>query len=144
MPEQLAGDLAWLGAGVLFAWLGCAVAQLTALAPVRSRRPRATPRCTGQAGEPHKRRLAFAISFALLLTVPLGVLTAGWTRAADATVAVEAGVLGGLCLAGRRDLTRRVRTVALLGGASGASVLIGAFVGYVLQPERSPCERVAL
>ncbi|WP_321926057.1 hypothetical protein [Paraburkholderia guartelaensis] len=144
MPEQLAGDLAWLGAGALFAWLGCAFAQLAALAPVRARRSRAAPRCAGRAGAPHKHRLAFAISFALLLTVPPGVIAAGGMHAADATVAVEAGVLAGLCLAGRRDLTRRARTAALLGGVSGASVLIGAFVGYLLQPERGAGERVAL
>ena len=45
MPEQLAGDLAWLGAGALFAWLGCALAQLAALAPEDSvdRAPLDTP-----------------------------------------------------------------------------------------------------
>jgi hypothetical protein len=144
MPEQLAGDLAWLGAGALFAWPGCAFAQLAALAPVRARRFRAAPRCARRADVPHKHRLAFAISFALLLTVPPGVIAAGWMHAADATVAVEAGVLAGLCLAGRRDLTRRARTAALLGGVSGASVLIGAFVGFLLQPERGAGERVAL
>ncbi|HKT93866.1 MAG TPA: hypothetical protein VJS18_17005 [Paraburkholderia sp.] len=147
MPDQLAGDLVWLGAGVLFAWLGCAFAQLAALAPVRawpSSRSCAAPRCAKRAGAPHKHRLAFAISFALLLTVPPGLIAAGWMHSLDATVAVEAGVLGGLCLAGRRDLTRRARTAALLGGVSGASVLIGAFVGYMLQPDRSPIERVAL
>ncbi|MEM5316690.1 hypothetical protein [Paraburkholderia sp. JHI869] len=147
MPEQLAGDLAWLGAGVLFAWLGCAFAQLAALAPLRawpSPRSRAVPRCARRAGAPHKHRIAFAISFALLLTVPPGVIAAGGMHAPDATVAVEAGVLAGLCLAGRRDLTRRARTAALLGGVSGASVLTGAFIGYVLQPERGPIERVAL
>ena len=147
MPEQLAGDLAWLGAGVLFAWLGCAFAQLAALAPVRawhSSRPRAVPRCAKHAAASHKHRLAFAILFALLLTVPPGVIAAGWTRLPDATVAVEAGLLGGLCLAGRRDLTRRARTAALLGAVSGASVLIGACAGYVLQPERGSIERMAL
>ena len=147
MPEQLAGDLAWLGAGALFAWLGCAFAQLAALAPVRawpSSRFRAVPRCAKRAGAPHKYRLIFAMSFALLLTVPPGVIAAGWMHAPDATVAVEAGVLGGLCVAGRRDLTRRARTAALLGGVSGASILIGAFVACVLPPERSPGERVAL
>ncbi|CAD6541046.1 hypothetical protein LMG27952_03685 [Paraburkholderia hiiakae] len=147
MPEQVASDLAWLGVGVLFAWLSCAFAQLAALAPVRawpSSCPRAAPRCAKHAGAPHKHRLAFAISFALLLTVPPGVIAAGWMHSPDATVAVEAGVLGGLCLAGRRDLTQRARTAALLGGVSGASVLIGALVGYVLQPERSPIERVPL
>ncbi|WP_321911568.1 hypothetical protein [Paraburkholderia sp. J11-2] len=147
MPEQLAGDLAWLGVGALFAWLVCAFAQLAALAPVRawsSSRSRAALRCAKRAAAPHKHRLAFAISFALLLTVPPGLIAAGWMQSPVATVAVEAGVLGGLCLAGRRDLTRRARTAALLGGVSGASVLIGAFIGYVLQPERSPIERVAL
>ncbi|MCP3724357.1 hypothetical protein M3I53_14670 [Paraburkholderia sp. CNPSo 3272] len=147
MPEQLAGDLAWLGAGALFAWLGCAFAQLAALAPVRawsSSRSHARPRCARRAGAPYKHRFAFAVSFALLLTVAPGAIAAGWMHAADATVAVEAGVLGGLCLVGRRDLTRRARTAALLGGVAGASVLIGAFVGYVLQPERSAGERVAL
>ncbi|WP_069261630.1 hypothetical protein [Paraburkholderia nodosa] len=147
MPEQLAGDLAWLGAGALFAWLGCAFAQLAALAPVRAwplSRSRSTPSCARRAGAPRRHRLAFAISFALLLTVPPGVIAAGWMHGPDATVAVEAGVLGGLCLAGRRDHTPGARTAALLGGVSGASVLIGAFVGYVLQPERSAGERVAL
>ncbi|MFT0168101.1 hypothetical protein [Paraburkholderia mimosarum] len=144
MPVQLAGDLAWLGAGVLFAWFGCAFAQLAALAPVRSRRVRALPRCVDRAGASHKHRLAPSISIALLLTVPFGVLAACWTHAADATVAVEAGVLGGFSLARSRDLTRRVWIVALLGGLSGASVLIGVFAGLVLQPERSPYERVAL
>ncbi|WP_233884159.1 hypothetical protein [Paraburkholderia flagellata] len=147
MPDQLAGDLVWLGAGALFAWLGCAFAQLAALAPVRawpSSRSCAAPRCAKRAGASHKHRLAFAISFALLLTVPPGLIAAGWMHSMDATVAVEAGVLGGLCLAGRRDLTRRARTAALLGGVSGASVLIGAFVACVLQLERSSIERVAL
>ncbi|PYE27458.1 hypothetical protein C7410_102141 [Paraburkholderia silvatlantica] len=147
MLEQLARELAWLGAGALFAWLGCAFAQLSALAPVRawrSSRSRTATRCARRAGAPHKHRLAFAISFALLLTVPPGAIAAGWIHAPDATVAVEAGVLGGLCLAGRRDLTRRARVAALLGGVSGACALTGAFVGYVLQPERSPGERVAL
>ncbi|HTR11009.1 MAG TPA: hypothetical protein VMJ11_31020 [Paraburkholderia sp.] len=144
MPEQLAGDVAWLGAGVLFAWLGCAFAQLAALAPVRARRSRAAPRCVRCSDAVHKRRLGFVISFALLLTVPPGVAAAGWAHAIDATVAVEAGVLAGLCYAGRRDLTRRVRTAALTGGVLGAAAVGGGIAGFVLQPGRAPGERVAL
>lgn len=143
MPEQLAVDVAWLVAGVLFAWLGCAFAQLAALAPLRASRARATPRCRRRAAA-HKHRLGFAISFALLLTVPPGVAAAGWAHAVDATVAVEAGVLAGLCHAGRRDLTRRVRAAALAGGALGAAALSGGMAVFLLQPGRAPGERVAL
>ncbi|SDC13204.1 hypothetical protein [Paraburkholderia lycopersici] len=144
MPEQLAGDLAWLGAGALFAWLGCALAQLAALAPARVWGSHAAPRCTGRAGAPHKHRFGFVISFALLLTVPPGVLAEGWAHATDAVMAVEAGVLAGLCHAGRRDFTRRVHRVAATAVAFGASVLVGGFVGFVLLPARSPIERIAL
>ncbi|WP_322030982.1 hypothetical protein [Paraburkholderia sp. J76] len=147
MPEQLAGDLAWLGAGALFAWLGCAFAQLAALWPLRARSSscvRAAPRCTKHAGAALKHRLAFALSFALLLTLPPGAIAAGWMQGAGATVAVEAGVLCGLCFAGRRDLARCARPAALVGSVSGSILLIAAFVGYVLQPERSSNERMAL
>ncbi|CAG9260748.1 conserved membrane hypothetical protein [Paraburkholderia unamae] len=144
MPDLLAGDLAWLGAGALFAWLGCAFAQLAALAPVRSRRSHAAPRCAQRAGAPHKRRFGFAISFALLLTVPPGVLAAGCSHATQAAVAVEAGVLAGLYIAGRRDLTRRARTAALAGGALGAAALTGGFASCLLEPGRAPFERAAL
>jgi hypothetical protein len=144
MPEQLAGDLAWLGAGALFAWIGCAFAQLAALAPVRSRRSHAAPRCTRRAGAAHKHRFGFAISFALLLTAPPGALAVAWAHAPDAAVAVEAGVLAGLCYAGRRDLTRHARPAALMGGALGAAALGDGLAGCVLQSGGAPSERVAM
>jgi hypothetical protein len=144
MPEQLAGDLAWLGAGVLFAWLGCAFAQLAALAPLRSRRTRAVPRCTRRPAASHNAGFGVAISFALLLTAPPGALAAGWAHAIGATVAVEAGVLAGLCLAGRRDLTRHVRVAALTGGTLGACLLGGGVAGFLVHPVRALAERFAL
>jgi hypothetical protein len=144
MPEQLAGDLLWLGAGVLFAWLGCAFAQSAALAPVRTRRTRAAPPCTRRYAASHNARLAFAISFALLLTVPPGALAAGWAHAIGATVAVEAGVLAGLCHAARRDLRRHVRMTALMGGTLGACLLGAGVAGFLVQPQRAPVERLAL
>jgi hypothetical protein len=76
--------------------------------------------------------------------VPPGALAAGWAHAIGATLAVEAGVLAGLCFAGRRDLTRYVRTTALAGGTLGVCLLGGGFAGFLVDPVRAPVERVAL
>ena len=79
MREQLAGDIVWLGGGLLYGWLICALAQLAALGPARACRAAASVR--GRTGcalcklPPREYSAAAAICFALLLIVPPGVHT---------------------------------------------------------------------
>ena len=76
MREQLAGDIVWLGGGLLYGWLICALAQLAALGPARACRAAASVR--GRTGcalcklPPREYSAAAAICFALLLIVPPG------------------------------------------------------------------------
>ncbi|WP_321786061.1 hypothetical protein [Paraburkholderia sp. J94] len=148
MPEQLAGDVAWLGGGVLFAWLVCALAQLAALAPAWARRgpARAKPRCKRARREVSQpaRHLAFAISFGLLLTIPPGVLAALLAHGAAAVAAAEAGVLAGLWLGARRDLTKRARVAGAAGCVIGASAMAAALASFLLLPAQDALERAAL
>ncbi|MEI7292748.1 hypothetical protein WCQ02_11415 [Paraburkholderia tropica] len=148
MPGQLAGEMAWLGGGVLFAWLVCALAQLAALAPAWARREpaRAKPRCRRAQDEVSKpaRHAAFAIAFALLLTIPPGVLAASLMHGAAAVAVVEAGVMAGLWLGARHDLTKRARVAGVAGCLLGASAMVAAFASCLLWPAQNVVERVTL
>lgn len=143
MPEQWAADLAWLGGGAIFAGLMCAFAQFAALLPARLQRSHAPlqPRCGRDA--PHKSRVVIAISFALLLTVPPGVIAAGGTHAIDATVAVQIGVMAGLVCASRHEFSAYVRAVALCGIAMGAMLIGGAFLALLLSADLALSARAA-
>ncbi|HKT95320.1 MAG TPA: hypothetical protein VJS30_02140 [Paraburkholderia sp.] len=146
MPEQLAGDVAWLGGGLLFAWLVCALAQLSALAPAWARRApeRAKPRCKRTREAKPRARIALAISFALLLTVPPGLLAALVAHLPDAVAAAECGALAGLWLGARHDLARRARATAAAGCVVGAVSICVGFTGFLLLPALSASGRAAL
>lgn len=141
MPEQLAVDLAWLGGGATFAWLICAIAQVSALVPGKRRRERRPSCCPHDAT--HKSRVAVALSFALFLTVPAGLIAAGSAHAASATIAVEIGVMTGLVCASGRDFTARTRAVALCGCALGAVLAGGAFFAFLWRTELAAPARLA-
>lgn len=136
MQEQLAGEALWLGGGLLFAWLICALAQLAAFLPAFSRGgiARGKVRCAKRERErgANGRGPAFATGFALLLTIPPGLLAAFCARSGIATVAVvEVGVLAGLWLGSRRDLRPYRRAIAALAYAAGAAMLAGGFASFL-------------
>ncbi|WP_028219029.1 hypothetical protein [Paraburkholderia oxyphila] len=146
MPEQLAGDLVWLGGGLVFAWLVCAFAQLSAFAPAWTLRAprRAKPRCRRAREAKPRSRNALAISFALLLTVPPGLLAALVAHVPDALAAAECGALAGLWLGARRDLAKRARAMAAAGCMVGAASICVAFASFLLLPELPASGRAAL
>ncbi|MFD1554517.1 hypothetical protein ACFSHT_02600 [Paraburkholderia silviterrae] len=146
MPEQLAGDLAWLGGGLLFAWLVCAFAQLSAFAPAWALRApqRAKPRCKRVREVKPRSRIALAISFALLVTVPPGLLAALVAHVPDALAAAECGALAGLWLGARHDLAKRARAMAAAGCMVGAASICVAFASFLLLPELPASGRAAL
>lgn len=146
MPEQLAGDVAWLGGGLLFAWLVCALAQLSALAPAWARRApaRAKPRCKRAREMMPWARTALAISFALLLTVPPGLLAALVAHLPDAVAAAECGALAGVWLGARHDLAKRARATAAAGCMVGAVSICVCFASFLLLPALPASGRAAL
>lgn len=146
MPEQLAGDVAWLGGSLLFAWLVCAFAQLAALAPAWARRApaRAKPRCKHAREVKPRARTALAISFAMLLTVPPGLLAALLAYRPDAVAAAECGALAGLWLGARHDLARRARATAVAGCMVGAVSICVCLASFLLLPALPASGRAAL
>ncbi|RQH05348.1 hypothetical protein [Paraburkholderia dinghuensis] len=149
MREQLAGDIVWLGGGVLYAWLTCALAQLAALAPAWARRAavpaRVKPGCVRCMSPWREYRVASAICYGLLLTVPPGVLAASVAHAADAAVAVVVGVFAGVWPGILLDVRARVRTTAVAGCVGGLAALGGGFAWFLVRPEPGLLEqRVAL
>lgn len=146
MLEQLAGDVAWLGGGLLFAWLVCAFAQLSALAPAWARRApqRVKPRCKPVREVRPRSRIALAVSFALLLTMPPGVLAALVAHLPDAVAAAQCGALAGLWLGARHDLARRARATAVAGCLVGVLSICVGFAGLLLLPALPASGRAAL
>ncbi|HKT98356.1 MAG TPA: hypothetical protein VJS30_17790 [Paraburkholderia sp.] len=146
MPEQLAGDVAWLGGGLLYAWLVCALAQLAALAPAWARRTpeRVKPRCKHVREAKPQARAAIAISFALLLTVPPGLLAALVAHWPGAVAAAQCGALAGLWLGARHDLAKRARATAAAGCVVGAVSICVCVAGFLLLPALPVSGRAAL
>jgi hypothetical protein len=152
MPEQLARDMAWLCGGLLYAWLVCALAQLAALAPAWARRAPESASDAVKRRQSCRRvrevqppaRTVLAISFALLLTVPPGVLAMLVAHTPAAAAAAEIGALAGLWLGARHDLTKRARATALAGGAVGVATLCVCFVIFLLLPALPVSGRAAL
>ncbi|NLP59835.1 hypothetical protein [Paraburkholderia sacchari] len=146
MPEQLAGDVAWLGGSLLYAWLACVFAQLAALAPAWARRApaRAKPRCKHAREATPWVRTALAISFALLLTVPPGLLAALLAYRPDAVGAAECGVFAGLWLGARHNLAKRARTTAVAGCMVGAVSIVVCLVSFLMLPALPASGRAAL
>ncbi|WP_434663778.1 hypothetical protein P5W99_16000 [Paraburkholderia sp. A3BS-1L] len=146
MPEQLAGDVAWLGGSLLYAWLACVFAQLAALAPAWARRApeRAKPRCKHAREVAPRVRTALAISFALLLTVPPGLLAALVAYRPDAVGAAECGVLAGLWLGARHNLAKRARATAVAGCVVSAVSMGVCLVSFLMMPALSTSGRAAL
>lgn len=146
MPEQLAGDVAWLAGSLLFAWLACAIAQLAALAPAWARRApvRAKPRCKLAREVKSRVRNALAISFALLLMLPPGLLAALVAYRPDALAAAQCGALAGLWLGARHDLARHARATAIAGCSVGAVSICVCLAGFLLLPALPASGRAAL
>lgn len=147
MPELTAGDIGWLGAGWLFAWM------LGALVRLAARRARdngrgAKPRCGRRSRTPPMRtahrggRLALAPG--LLAAVPLALMLFGATGATHAVILTAAGALCGAWLARRWDQPAPPRFVAAAGCALGAAVVAGGFALHLLMPCHGVLERGAL
>lgn len=147
MREQLAGDIVWLGGGLLYGWLICALAQLAALGPARACRAAASVR--GRTGcalcklPPREYSAAAAICFALLLIVPPGVLAGGVGHGADAAVAVVAGAFAGVWPGLLLDVGARVRATAVAGCIGGLAALAGGFAWFLARPEPALLEQRA-
>lgn len=146
MPEQLAGDVAWLGGGLLFAWLVCAFAQVSALAPAWARLApaRAKPRCKRAREMTPRVRTALAISFALLLTVPPGLLAVLLAHLPEAAGAAECGALAGLWLGARHDLAKHARVTAAAGCMVGVVSICVSVTSFLLLPALPASGRAAL
>jgi hypothetical protein len=139
MQEQLAGDIVWLGGGLLYGWLLCALAQLAALGPASACRAAATTRVRAGCGlckpPPREYSGTSAICFALLLIMPPGVLAGGVAHTAGAVVAVVAGAFAGVWPGLLLDAGARVRVTAVAGCIGGLAALAGGFAWFLAQPE---------
>lgn len=153
MSGLLARDLAWLGGGMLFVALTCALAQGVALLPAagsRRRAPgatptRAKPRCTHRPRTRRaERRVGLALSLALLLIVSPGVLAACVAPDVDTVLAVECGALAGMALACRCDLAVHRRVTVWLSLVAGALAPGWSFTRLVLLSAQTAPARVAL
>jgi len=149
MREQLAGDIVWLGGGLLYAWLMCALAQLAALAPAWARRVpvsgRVKARCARSKSPSREYGVAAAICFALLLAVPSGVLAFGVAHAAGAAVMVVAGAFAGLWTGIRLNVGARVRVrvTGVAGCVGGLAALGGGFAWFLAPTEPGLLEQRA-
>ena len=141
MPELTAGDIGWLGAGWVFAWVLGALARLAAggargAKPRCSRRPATPP----MRAVPRRGRLAFA----LLPVVPLALLLSGANDVSHAVVVTAAGALCGAWLARRWGGQASPRFVAAVGCMLGAAAVAGGFALYLLMGCDGVLERGAL
>ncbi|WP_028228310.1 NAD(P)(+) transhydrogenase (Re/Si-specific) subunit beta [Paraburkholderia ferrariae] len=148
MPEQLVGEVLWLGGSLLFAWLTCALAQLAVpaggLSPGRAAARRG---CARRDRNKLRYRVAFAICLALLLMVPPALLAAVLSRTAAAMAAAGLGAIAGLRLGNRWDLRSCAPAIALAAGLAGLAAMSGGFAGFLAGLERwgaQPGLRVAL
>lgn len=150
MREQLSGGIVWLGGGLLYAWLMCALAQLAALVPAWARRAasprRAKPGCAPHKSPRREYRAASAICFALLLIVPPGLLATSVAHAGSsvvAVVAVVAGACAGMWAGIVLDAGTRVRVIAAVGCVGGLAALAGGFAWFLARPEPGSLEQRA-
>jgi hypothetical protein len=151
MREQLAGEFVWLVGGLLYAWLMCALARLAAFAPARVRRVPVSvpvkPRCAPSRSSASAREYGVAadICFALLSTVPPGVLAAGIAHTAGSVVMVVAGACAGMWTGIRFKVGVRVRVTAVAGCVGGLAALGGGFAWFLACAEPAlPEQRAAL
>lgn len=147
MREQLSGDIVWLGGGLLYAWLMCALAQLAALVPSWARRVagpvRAKPGCAPHKSPRREYRAAWAFCFALLLIVPPGLLAASVAHVGGAAVAVVAGAFAGVWPGLLLDVGARVRVIAAAGCVGGLAALAGGFAWFLARAEPGSLEQRA-
>jgi hypothetical protein len=147
MQEQLSGDIVWLGCGLLYAWLMCALAQLAALVPAWPRRAaarmRVKPDCALHKSPRREYRATSAICYALLLIVPPGLLAASVAHAGGAAVAVTAGAVVGVWPGIALDVGARVRVIAVAGCVVGLAALGGGFAWFLARPEPGLLEQRA-
>lgn len=147
MQEQLSGDIVWLGGGLLYAWLMCALAQLAALMPAWARRAaapvRVKPGCASHKSSRREYRAASAICFVLLLIIPPCLLAAGVAHAGGAAAAVVAGAVAGAWPGMMLDVGARVRVIAAAGCVGGLAALAGGFAWFLARPEPELLEQRA-
>ncbi len=137
MPDG-AGDAVWLGGSFLLAAMLAAVlvgvAQLTTV----SRWPEVMDNAKGHSAGSGPWR-------AMLITATVAaILAAGAGAAGQIIGAAIAGALLGTRLVRRRDLTRRPRLVALLGGAMGCAAMCTGFARFLASTAYANVERVEL
>jgi hypothetical protein len=147
MPKLLAGDIGWLGAGWLFAWMLGALVRLA----VRPASDRATSRCRSRPVHtatptpiPTRPSLRSRLALASLPAVLLAQILAGAADVAHAAAATAAGTLAGAWLARRYGLPVGPRFVATAGCAFGAAAVAGGFAFDLLMPRQGVLERGAL
>ena len=142
MPKLLAGDIGWLCAGWVVAWMLGALVRLAAHASPRTtarakpcrRRSKKTPRlCKGG-----------RLMLALLSASPLALMVAGAADVAHALASALVGVLGGAWLARRYGFAVPPRFVAAAGGALGLAAVTGGFALDLLMPRDGALARAAL
>jgi hypothetical protein len=148
MPELLAGDIGWLGAGGLFAWVLGALLRLAAIAAAPSVHAESDAKSRCSRNEPPLRlraarrgRLALVI---LLPGVPLALAVAGAAHAAHAIAATLAGATCGVWLGRRYGRPARPRLIAGAGCAVGAAAVAGGFALHLLMPRHDMLARGAL
>jgi hypothetical protein len=145
MPELLAGDIGWLGAGWLFAWVFGTLARLAAgevprAARFRSAESRAKPRCRRRLSTPPVR----AARSGMLALALLPLIAAGAAGSLHAVVPAAAGAVCGAWLARRYGRIVRPRFVSMAGCALGAATVAGGFAAHLLMPRLAVLERGAL
>ncbi|WP_322011500.1 hypothetical protein [Paraburkholderia sp. J12] len=132
MPEQLVGEVLWLGGSLLFAWLTCALAQLAApLWILPHGRASARRGCVRRDLDAHRHRVAFALCLALLSMVPPVSLAAALSPTAWAMGAAGAGAMTGLGLGSRWDLRSHAATIAIVAGLAGMAAMGSGFVSFL-------------
>lgn len=148
MPGLLAGDIGWLGAAGLFAWVLGALLRLAATAAPPSARAgvNTKPRC-GRSEQPQRLRAARRGRLALLVllpALPLALALAGAAHAAHAIAVALAGASCGVWLGRRYGPPARPRLVASAGCALGAAAVAGGFVLHLSMPRHGMLDRGAL
>lgn len=137
MPD-VAGDAVWLGGSFLLAVMLAAVLVGVAQLTMMSRPLDTMGNAVGNAGGsgPWREMLVTATLTALL--------AAGTGAAAQVIAAAIAGAVLGTRLVRRRDLTRRPRLMALLGGAVGCAAICTGFARFLASTVYADIERVEL
>lgn len=144
MQEQLADVAIALGGAMLFGWFVCAFAQFAALAPGWAPHApvRIKPRCKRNIAP--RRQLLLAISFALILTVPPGAITALLAQNAIAVATAETGALVGLWLATHANLAQHARVTGAVGALLGLAATSASVIDILLASPHPVETRLAL